>query len=114
TAHRKTLAGVLDDLGRPDVVTQSQVANSANLPQPAFAEWLRDHKTRRKEYVAISNPNDSEGRSKIGGARTRSTARPPSRHTIASPPPLSGRRGGTTMPRTATQKCIGCKSGLDG
>ena len=71
------LADVLDDLGRPDVVTLSEVANRATSLQPAFAEWLRDRKNRRNiphrfedcEYVAVSNPNDTEGRWKIGGMR---------------------------------------------
>lgn len=71
------LADVLDDLGRPDVVTLDQVANRASLLQPAFAEWLRDRRNRRNiphrfedcEYVAVANPNDTEGRWKIGGTR---------------------------------------------
>ncbi len=71
------LADVLDDLGRPDVVTVDQVSNRAALLQPAFAEWLRDRKNRRNiphrfedcGYVAVSNPNDTEGRWKIEGTR---------------------------------------------
>jgi hypothetical protein len=71
------LADVLDDLGRPDVVTLDQVANRAAVLQPSFAEWLRDRKNRRNiphrfedcEYVAVANPNDTEGRWKIGGTR---------------------------------------------
>ena len=47
------------------------------LLQPAFAEWLRDRKNRRSiphrfedcGYVAVANPNDTEGRWKIGGTR---------------------------------------------
>ena len=68
---------MLDDLGQPDVVTLDQVASRATLLQPAFAEWLRDRKNRRSiphrfedcGYVAVANPNDSEGRWKIGGTR---------------------------------------------
>ena len=71
------LADVLDDLGRSDVVTLDQVANRASVLQPAFAEWLRDRRNRRSiphrfedcGYVAVANPNDSEGRWKIGGTR---------------------------------------------
>ena len=71
------LADVLDDLGRPDVVTLSEVANRAVALHPTFAEWLRDRKNRRSiphrfedaSYVAVSNPNDGEGRWKIGGIR---------------------------------------------
>ena len=71
------LADVLDDLGRPDIVTLDQVASRATSLQPAFAEWLRDRKNRRSiphrfedcGYVAVSNPNDTGGRWKIGGIR---------------------------------------------
>ena len=71
------LADVLDDLGQPNVVTLSEVQNRASLLQPAFAEWLRDRKNRRNiphrfedcGYVAVSNPNDTEGRWKIKGIR---------------------------------------------
>ncbi len=68
---------MLDDLGRPDVVTLNDVANRAAILQPPFAEWLRDRKNRRAiphrfedcGYVAVSNPNDTEGRWKIDGTR---------------------------------------------
>ena len=71
------LADVLDDLGRPDVVTLSDVTTQAAILQPAFADWLRDRKNRRAiphrfedcGYVAVSNPNDTEGRWKINGTR---------------------------------------------
>jgi hypothetical protein len=71
------LADVLDDLGRPDVVMVSDVTNQAAMSQPAFADWLRDRKNRRAiphrfedcGYVAVSNPNDTEGRWKINGSR---------------------------------------------
>jgi hypothetical protein len=71
------LADVLDDLGRPDVVTLSDVTNRAIILQPAFGEWLRDRRNRRSiphrfedcAYVVVSNPNDSEGRWKISGTR---------------------------------------------
>jgi hypothetical protein len=71
------LADVLDDLGRPDVITLSDVVNRAGLLQPAFAEWLRDRKNRRNiphrfedcGYVVVSNPNDTEGRWKMSGVR---------------------------------------------
>jgi hypothetical protein len=71
------LADVLDDLGRPDVVTLNDVANRAAILQPPFAEWLRDRKNRRAiphrfedcGYVAVSNPNDTEGHWKIDGTR---------------------------------------------
>ena len=72
------LADVLDDLGRPDIVTLDQVTSRASLLQPAFAEWLRDSKVNARRipyrfedcgYVAVRNPNDSEGRWKISGKR---------------------------------------------
>jgi hypothetical protein len=71
------LADVLDELGRPDIVTVDQVASRATLQQPAFAEWLRDRKNRRFiphrfedcGYVAVSNPNDTGGRWKINSVR---------------------------------------------
>jgi hypothetical protein len=71
------LADVLDDLGGPDVVTLTEVSNRAASLHPPFAEWLRDRKNRRAiphrfedcGYVAVSNPNDTEGRWKIDGTR---------------------------------------------
>jgi hypothetical protein len=72
------LADVLDELGRPDVVTLDQVASRASLLQPAFAQWLRDSKANARRiphrfedcgYVAVRNPHDSEGRWKIDGKR---------------------------------------------
>ena len=72
------LADVLDDLGQPNVVTLDRVASQASELQPAFAEWLRDSKVNARRiphrfedcgYVAVRNPNDSEGRWKIGGKR---------------------------------------------
>jgi hypothetical protein len=72
------LMDVLDDLGQPDVVTLDRVASQASVLQPAFAEWLRDAKTNARRiphrfedcgYVAVRNPNDSEGRWKISGRR---------------------------------------------
>jgi hypothetical protein len=72
------LQDVLDELRRPDVVTLDQVASQASLLQPKFAEWLRDSKANARRvphrfedcgYVAVRNPNDSEGRWKIGGRR---------------------------------------------
>lgn len=68
---------MLDDLKQPNVVTLDQVASRATLRQPAFAEWLRDRKNRRSiphrfedcGYVAVANPNDTEGRWKISGTR---------------------------------------------
>jgi hypothetical protein len=72
------LADVLDDLGRPDVVTLDQVASHASLLQPAFAEWLRDSKVNARRiphrfedcgYIAVCNPHDTEGRWRIKGKR---------------------------------------------
>jgi Family of unknown function (DUF5906)/Bifunctional DNA primase/polymerase, N-terminal len=72
------LADVLDDLGRPDIVTLDRVASQASVLQPAFAEWLRDSKANARRiphrfedcgYVAVRNPHDSEGRWKISGRR---------------------------------------------
>jgi hypothetical protein len=68
---------VLDDLGRPDVITLSDVVDRAGLLQPAFAEWLRDRKNRRNTphrfedcgYAVVSNPNDTEGRWKMSRVR---------------------------------------------
>jgi hypothetical protein len=71
------LADVLDDLGRPEIVTVDQVAARAALLQPSFAEWLRERRNRRSiphrfddcGYIAVSNPNDAGGRWKINGVR---------------------------------------------
>jgi Family of unknown function (DUF5906) len=68
------LADALDVLGCPAAVTLDQVAARA---APAFAEWLRDRKNARRiphrfedcGYVAVRNPNDTEGRWKISGRR---------------------------------------------
>jgi len=77
-APGEELQDVLDDLGQPDAVTLDQVANRASLLQPSFAEWLRDTKVNARRiphrfedcgYVAVRNPNDSEGRWKIEGKR---------------------------------------------
>ena len=69
---------MLDDLGRPDVVTldrgrQPSVAAAAGLRRMA----ARSRPTRRRiphrfedcGYVAVRNPNDTEGRWKISGRR---------------------------------------------
>lgn len=77
TPEDAELADVLDQLQRPDAVTLSQVANRAMSIQPVFAEWLRDRKNARRiphqfeecGYVAVSNPNDAEGRWKMDGTR---------------------------------------------
>ena len=71
------LADVLDDLGRPDVITLTEVTSRAAVIQPAFAGWLNDRRNRRSiphrfedcGYVAVSNPSDTSGRWKIGGTR---------------------------------------------
>ncbi len=71
------LADVLDELKHPDVVTLDQVASTAALIHPSFADWLRDRKSRRSiphrfedcGYVVVTNPDDSEGRWKISGTR---------------------------------------------
>ena len=71
------LADALDDLGRPDVLTVSRVYNHVVTLQPAFAEFLRDRKSVRRipfrfetcGYLAVRNPNDTEGRWKIRGKR---------------------------------------------
>jgi hypothetical protein len=41
------LADVLDDLGNPDVVTLSEVANRAASLHAPFADWMRDRRNRR-------------------------------------------------------------------
>jgi hypothetical protein len=71
------LADVLDSLGRPDVVTLAAVVSRAASIQPVFYDWLNDRRNRRSiphrfedcGYVAVSNPNDTEGRWKISGHR---------------------------------------------
>jgi hypothetical protein len=71
------LQDVLDELGRPDVVTLDRVANRASALRPTFTEWLHDksnargipHRFEDCGYVAVRNPNDSEGRWKISGRR---------------------------------------------
>ena len=70
------LADLLDELGRPNIVTVDQIGHASTL-QPNFAEWLRDRRNRRSiphrfedcGYVAVSNPNDAGGRWKISGTR---------------------------------------------
>ena len=94
------LADVLDDLGKPDVLTLTDVTNRAGVLHPTFAEWLRDRKNRRAiphrfedcGYVAVSNPHDTEGRWKIDGTRhTGYAGRLRSRCATASMPPSSSR-----------------------
>jgi hypothetical protein len=71
------LADVLDALGRPDVLSLSDLPTHASVLHPAFAEWLKDRKNRRNiphrfedcGYVAVPNPTDTEGRWKINGTR---------------------------------------------
>jgi hypothetical protein len=71
------LADVLDEIGRPDVVTLDRVASQASALQPAFSEWLRDRKNSRRiphrfedcGYVAVRNPSDAGGRWKVCGRR---------------------------------------------
>jgi hypothetical protein len=89
------LADVLDQLGRPDVLTLDQVANQAALMQPAFAEWLRDRKNRRNIPHRFEDTSPSPTRTTPRGAgrseapATLSTARPSSQCTTASPRPSS-------------------------
>jgi hypothetical protein len=69
------LQDVLDELGRPNVVTLDRVADHASALQPTFSEWLHDKANARRiphrfedcGYVAVRNPHDSEGRWKISG-----------------------------------------------
>jgi Family of unknown function (DUF5906) len=72
------LMDVLDNLELPEVVTIDTVASRASSLQPAFAEWLNDSKANARRiphrfedcgYVAVRNPNDTEGRWKIKGKR---------------------------------------------
>ena len=94
------LTDVLDDLGRPDVVTLDQVASRANLLQPCATartdatSRIASRPAAMSPFPTRTTPKDA-GRSAAPG--TRSTARPPSRYTTASPPPSSsparGRRG---------------------
>jgi hypothetical protein len=68
------LADAIDELGRPDIVTISQIATSA----PArFSDWLRDRKNSRViphrleecGYVAVRNPGAQDGLWKVSGKR---------------------------------------------
>ena len=73
------LADVLDDLGQPDVGdARSRWPAERRCCSQTFAEWLRDSKANARRiphrfedcgYVAVRNPNDSDGRWKIGGRR---------------------------------------------
>jgi hypothetical protein len=72
------LSDVLDDLGRPDVVTVDQVvAKAFSLSHVDFGEWLKDRRNARSiphrfedcDYIVVRNPNDTEGRWKIEGKR---------------------------------------------
>ena len=69
TADRRAveLADVLDDLGRPDAVTLSDVTNRAAILHLAFAGWLRDRRNRR----SIPHPSRIAATSRF---RTRTTA----------------------------------------
>jgi hypothetical protein len=60
------LADVLDELGRPDIVTLDRVASQAAALQSAFAEWLRDSKANARR---IPPP--------LRGLRLRRRAQPP-------------------------------------
>jgi hypothetical protein len=73
------LADVLDGLGRPEVLTLAQIVKEASGDSATedFADWLRDRKNARRVphrmeacgYIAVRNPDDSEGRWKISGKR---------------------------------------------
>jgi hypothetical protein len=68
------LADALDGLGRPSAVTLDQIASRAD---PSFQEWLRDRKNARRiphrmeecDYVAVRNPDATDGRWKTNGRR---------------------------------------------
>jgi Family of unknown function (DUF5906) len=93
------LADALDVLGSPNAVTLDQVAAQASA---GFAEWLRDRKNARRvphrfeacRYVAVRNPNDTEGRWKISGRRHTIYAKTalPERDRIAAAFRLAGTR----------------------
>ena len=93
------LADALDVLGSPNAVTLDQVAAQASA---GFAEWLRDRKNARRvphrfescRYVAVRNPNDTEGRWKISGRRHTIYAKIalPERDRIAAAFRLAGTR----------------------
>jgi Family of unknown function (DUF5906) len=93
------LADALDVLGSPNAVTLDQVAAQAS---PGFAEWLRDRKNARRvphrfeacRYVAVRNPNDTEGRWKMSGRRHTIYAKAalPERDRLAAAFRLAGTR----------------------
>ena len=73
--------------------------------QPAFAEWLRDRKNARRiphrfedcGYVAVRNPNDTEGRWKISGRRHTIYGKANLTRASASPPPSSSQVHGKSL-----------------
>ena len=72
------LADILDALGQPDVVTLDQVITKAADLAPTFADWLMDQQRNARRiphrfedcgYIAVRNPDDTQGRWKIDGKR---------------------------------------------
>jgi hypothetical protein len=98
------LADVLDGLGRPEVLTLAQIVKEASGDSATedFADWLRDRKNARRVphrmeacgYIAVRNPDDSEGRWKISGKRHTIYAKAdlPPRDRLAAAFKLSGSR----------------------
>jgi Family of unknown function (DUF5906) len=68
------LADVIDEMGRPKIVTLNQLASRASAH---FADWLRDRKNSRSVphrletsgYVAVRNERAKDGLWKVGGKR---------------------------------------------
>jgi Family of unknown function (DUF5906) len=68
------IADVLDELGRPDAVTLTQIREKAGL---GLTEWLSDRKNRRAipfrleacGYISVRNPDADDGRWRIGKVR---------------------------------------------
>jgi len=93
------LADALEVLGWPDATTLDQVAARAS---PEFTGWLHDRKNARRvphrfeacHYVAVRNPNDTEGRWKIAGRRHTIYAKAalPPRDRLAAAFKLAGTR----------------------
>jgi hypothetical protein len=78
TPEDAELADALDKLGMPDAVTITMVIDKTYETDAAFADFLQDrrnsrlipHRFESAGYVAVRNPDETEGRWRVNGKRT--------------------------------------------
>jgi hypothetical protein len=71
------LGDVLDQLGRPAIVTFDSLTSIQSNAAPDFVLWMRDRKNRRiipryleaNGYVAVSNPDAANGLWRVDGKK---------------------------------------------